>query len=247
MKYISIIYLFLSLTSLSLILCENFKNLFKECEQNILNDSLTLSCIDDSKISSIVINSSLLNDFKIKVKLKGIKSLQLMNSFDEINLKSLDLSNNFNSFDDFMTKINSFTKLESLNISHNKILILKDNQFNRLNNLNVLDLSYNELFYFELNAFKGLNILKYLNLSNNHFTEIEDFINLPNLEIINLDFNKINKIKSNTFTSLNNIVSVSLRFNNIKELNESAFKNLKNLENIILKGLYLMTKQLKYI
>jgi len=231
MKNILIIYLFLSLTSLSLILCENFKNLFKECQQNILNDSLTLNCIDDSKLFSIGINSSLLNDFKIRVKLKGSKSLQLMNSFNEINLKSLDLSNNFNSFDDFMTKINSFTKLESLNISHNKLLLLKENQFNRLNDLNVLDLSFNELFYFELNAFKGLNNLKDLNLSNNHFTEIEDFINLPNLETINLDFNKINKIKSNTFTSLNKITSVSLNFNKIKEINENSFKNLKRLKN----------------
>ena len=133
-----------------------------------------------------------------------------MNSFDEIKLISLDLSNNLNSLDDLMAKINSFTTMESLNISHNKILLLKENQFNGLNELNVLDLSFNEIFYFELNAFKGLNNLKDLNLSNNHFTEIEHFMNLPNLQSINLDFNKINKIKEKTFTSLINIVSVSL-------------------------------------
>ena len=96
----------------------------------------------------------------MKLKLKGINSLQLIHLLDEINLKSLDLSNNLNSLDDFMAKINSFTTMESLNISHNKILLLKENQFNGLNELNVLDLSFNEIFYFELNALKGLNNLK---------------------------------------------------------------------------------------
>ena len=110
MKNISIFYLFLGLNSLSLIVCQK-ESLFKECDQNISKDSLSLICQDDSRISPNGINSSLLVDFKVNLKLKGIKSLQLINSFeDEINLKSFDLSNNFNILDDFMAKINSFRK-----------------------------------------------------------------------------------------------------------------------------------------
>ena len=55
-----------------------------------------------------------MQQLKCNATIKGINSLQLINSLDEINLKSLDLSNNLNSLDDFMGKINSFTKLESL-------------------------------------------------------------------------------------------------------------------------------------
>jgi Leucine-rich repeat (LRR) protein len=38
-------------------------------------------------------------------------------------------------------------------LSFNKLSIIKQRQFQKLNNLEVLDLSYNEIFYFEKNAF----------------------------------------------------------------------------------------------
>ena len=97
---------------------------------------------------------------------------------------------------------------------------IQSESFVGLNSISYLGMSFNFVITIVQNAFKGLNNLKDLNLSNNHFTEIEDFMNLPNLESINLDFNKINRIKENTFTSLTNNVSISLRFNKIKEINE---------------------------
>ena len=97
------------------------------------------------------------------------ESIDLILNELSIEIKSLDLS--FNKLDNIINiEIKSIIKL---NLSNNRLLILKENQFSKLNKLEILDLSYNELFYIELNAFYGLNnVLQVLYLQNNHLTEL---------------------------------------------------------------------------
>jgi Leucine-rich repeat (LRR) protein len=101
----------------------------------------------------------------------------ILNELTTIEIKSLDLS--FNKLDNINIEIKSIIKL---NLSNNRLLIIKENQFSKLNKLEILDLSYNELFYIELNAFYGSNnVLQVLYLKNNHLTELyqnnlEDFL-----------------------------------------------------------------------
>jgi Leucine-rich repeat (LRR) protein len=107
------------------------------CECNELKDEL--KCTNNNNKESI---DSILNEI--------------------IEIKSLDLS--FNKLDNINIEIKSIIKL---NLSNNRLLILKENQFSKLNKLEILDLSYNELFYIELNAFYGLNnVLQVLYLKN---------------------------------------------------------------------------------
>ena len=101
----------------------------------------------------------------------------ILSELTTIEIKSLDLS--FNKLDNINIEIKSIIKL---NLSNNRLLIIKENQFSKLNKLEILDLSYNELFYIELNAFYGSNnVLQVLYLKNNHLTELyqnnlEDFL-----------------------------------------------------------------------
>ena len=136
----------------------------------------------------------------------------ILNELTTIEIKSLDLS--FNNLDNNINiEIKSIIKL---NLSNNRLLIIKENQFSKLNKLEILDLSYNELFYIELNAFYGLNnVLQVLYLQNNHLTELyqNNLDNLQQLKYINFDSNKINKIRNNVFTSMTNLQNISFQYN----------------------------------
>jgi len=72
---------------------------------------------------------------------------------------------------------------------------------------------FNKIFYFEVNAFYGddLNNLVELNLNRNHLNELDanDFDNLPKIQSLKFDFNKIKAIKENVFNSLENLVNIS--------------------------------------
>ena len=154
----------------------------------------------------------------------------ILNELITIEIKSLDLS--FNKLDNINIEIKSIIKL---NLSNNRLLILKENQFSKLNKLEILDLSYNELFYIELNAFYGLNnVLQVLYLQNNHLTELyqNNLDNLQQLKYINFDSNKINKIRNNVFTSMTNLQNISFQYNRLETIEAEAFKGLKNLQDL---------------
>ena len=85
-----------------------------------------------------------------------MKLLEYLSNNKYVEIISLDLSNNLNDFETYLTNINNFGMLKKLNLSFNQLSIIKQRQFQKLNNLEVLDLSYNEIFYFEKNAFLGL-------------------------------------------------------------------------------------------
>jgi hypothetical protein len=211
------------------------------CEYN--NNTYNLECISTNKEEYRLIDQEIT---KINnLKLKGLNSIDLLiNLFNNSkieSIKSLDLSSN-EITDDLLSNINLnkeiysslFYYLIELNLSNNKLLILKEKQFYKLEKLQILDLSFNQIFYIEMNTFYGLNNVLYLYLQNNHLTELYEgnLDNLPQCKLINLDLNKINKIKRYLFTKMISIETISFQFNRLKYIHSNAFNQLEYLKNI---------------
>ena len=199
--------------------------------------SISIDCIDNKEIH---LNnfSSIKNFNQINLKLKGPKSLEaLANGFlNDIQLYLLDLSENQNNMELYLDKVNIFSSIVELNLSRNKIPIIKKRIFFNLIYLEYLDLSNNEIFYIEDSAFYGLGLdkLTYLNLTKNQLTKIEPhyFAYLPNLTNLILDYNQLIQIKNNSFDSMSKLVNLSIKFNKIKQIEPDAFRMLRNLSNI---------------
>ena len=115
-----------------------------ECTETTINHKDPFQQINDIK----TINS--LRIHKISINL-------ILNSSFEIH--ALDLS--FNKLeDDDIQIVNQFESLIELNLSHNDLLKLRQDQFRKLAKLEILDLSFNQIYYIELNASRKLNLLK---------------------------------------------------------------------------------------
>ncbi len=217
---------------------ESSHNYLIKCDFNHLKNAIF------SQNLSVFIDE-LINEKKLSLKLISFQNVKVLNSdrFNDLNeLYSLDISQNDDKFESLKLtqKINSFKRLKILNMSFNRISIIKANQFDQLNELTHLDLSYNHLFYFEKSfAFNGLGNLIFLNLSRNKLTEIEenDLNNMPNIQFIYLDWNKLIRIRNQVFTQMKHLTQVSFSFNKIKTIDLDAFNGLEtSLRNVSLRG-----------
>ena len=106
----------------------------------------SIECKGDQRIQPS--NFSSVNNFdQISLRLKGAKNLEAMANglLDEIELYFLDLSENQNKLDTCLEKVNVFSTLVQLDLSHNKLSIIKKQSFFGLINLKCLDLSYNQI------------------------------------------------------------------------------------------------------
>lgn len=113
------------------------------------------------------------------------------------------------------TGIKSVTSLEtpflqSLNLSHNNIMTVNDEAFERATLLGCLDLSSNQLTDIKRLAkmWPQLTSLQHLDLSNNSFEIISqgDFDNLDMLKSLAInDLNQVNRIEKNAFKNLPNL------------------------------------------
>jgi Leucine-rich repeat (LRR) protein len=161
------------------------------------------------------INSSSLK--YLNVSNNRLQEIDLKNAFLP-NLEYLDLSHNRL----ISIKNESFLnmdKLKHLNLSNNKLDL--ESEFNNISyfhgqsHLETLDLSFNEIKYLDSNqTFQYLNSLKYLNLSNNRLNSLDAFI----------------------FGFLYNLSDLHLASNNLTFLNGRCFFNLRNLKKLILKN-----------
>ena len=210
------------------------------CYSNLNNNRF--NCCEKDKIL-LAGNETIWKSKQLELKIIAFKNMKLLKEerlLEDLDLVSLDLSNNRDTFEDIsiMERINSFTNLTTLNLSQNCLSQIRTNQFNRLARLQLLDLSFNQIFYFEENSFTGLSSLIYLNLSKNYLNEIEenDLDHMPQAKQINLDFNKIKKIRSKVFTSMSKLSTISLRFNKIETIANDSFQDLMLLEQVKLNG-----------
>ena len=93
---------------------------------------------------------------------------------DLINLKELNLDKVFDSIDDDVQYLfKSLTKLKKLNLTNNKMSIVKSSYFDYLVDLEEVYLTSNRIKIIESYCFKNSKKLKYLNLSGNSLKEIK--------------------------------------------------------------------------
>lgn len=121
-------------------------------------------------------------------------------SFSDLSeLRQLDLSHNCIA----QLFVNNFDGLQSLNkfdLSFNKIKKLPDHAFNGIRNVLSMDLSSNDLVYLSRGDFETLTNLNFVNLSRNAISQIGDGVfKSPDLEILDLSFNKLVQIKFESF------------------------------------------------
>ena len=117
-----------------------------------------------------------------------------------LNLKFLDFKN-------YLLKdicISKFSSLKKVDISYNKISIIKSHCFRYLPNLNSLYLQNNIICIVENKDFHTLSSLRILDLSCNRISKISEgiFIGLHNIKVVNLALNFITRIYPNAFNAL---------------------------------------------
>jgi hypothetical protein len=162
------------------------------------------------------------------LSITGVDSIDNISNIGRLeNLESLKLSTY--SLTKLPDSFGKLKKLKSLDLSGNKLTTLP-NSFADLNELEGLNLTSNRLT--SLNNIKSAN-LKSLQANNNLLTEITDEIkNIPNVEILFLDFNKIKKISSQIgslsrltklYLSKNEFTELPVEIKNCIKLNDASF------------------------
>jgi Leucine-rich repeat (LRR) protein len=109
----------------------------------------------------------------------------------------------------------SLTKVETLNLTNNKLVKITNEPFTELKALESLDLSFNNIESLEAGAFNGLDQLKFLNLSSNKLVELEpqNFKALVNLVTLQIENNKLQIISSNFLSPMKLLTSLDLSNN----------------------------------
>uniref|UniRef100_A0A6C0EAI8 Uncharacterized protein n=1 Tax=viral metagenome TaxID=1070528 RepID=A0A6C0EAI8_9ZZZZ len=182
--------------------------------------------------------------------------IEICGEYYDRNITELNLK--YKKLKEIPPNIKYLTKLQTLNLSENKLKKIKENTFDNLTNLQQLFLGSNELRIIKENTFDKLTNLHYLDVGNNQLTEIKEnafdrltdlthlylngnklkeikeniFDKLTNLQTLNLNSNKLTKIKENTFYGLTNLHTLYLYNSRLREIKENAFHGLTNLRHL---------------
>ena len=138
----------------------------------------------------------------------------------------------------------SFTRLSYLNLDRNKIESLPNNAFGGLRLLRELSMSINCIRELETNCFLGLtSSLKKLFLKNNRLTldSLSSLRCLNNLLELDLSYNKIESLCTDTFSQLTQLTWLNLANNKLTMLDDQQqpanyFDGLSNLKDLNLSG-----------
>ena len=128
--------------------------------------------------------------------------------------------------------LKTFTELEYLVLSKNKIKEIKSLADIKFDNLSYLSLSHNMINDISTLSFSNLSSIKVLDLSFNQITNINSFekVNFPILEDLYLNNNKINDISTLQKTNFQVLKKLDLKNNYIKEIEVLEKVNYENLE-----------------
>nr|XP_022900101.1 toll-like receptor 13 [Onthophagus taurus] len=268
----------------------NLKNVIKHLHRYSFFGLNNLQILDLSKnfISTIHLNQFL---FTPKLRVLNLSSNNLSylprDVFIKTLLEKLDLSQNF--FSVIPNLIEIAPTLRDFSIKSNEIEHISSTTFSDLIHLNSLDLSDNKFNILPDNVFTGLGLLQKLVLEltsiRANFKELFHYaqnlkelilsksnviitptLPLPNLIYLNLSFNLINHLGTNTFRDLfklltldlsNNLIThiqlkiwshlpqlkkLNLSNNPIKQINSDSFHQLKNLQSLDIQGLNKLEK-----
>ncbi|XP_029983744.1 toll-like receptor 5 [Sphaeramia orbicularis] len=127
------------------------------------------------------------------------------------------------------------SSLNILDLSKNRVFALQQGVFSPLKDVKVIDISQNRVNQIRRRAFEGLQgHLIMLNLSYNLLGEIysDTFSSLTSLKILDLSHNHIGALGFNSFSGLPNLKALFLTGNSIRQLGFLA--SLPNLDNLML-------------
>ena len=140
---------------------------------------------------------------------------------------------------DCIPPIRQSSKLELLDLSHNKLQTLTENAFVEFRMLQVLNMSSNLISSIHVSAFTGLDKLHTLDLSSNYITCLSDdgFKELQTLQILNVSGNYLSTIGNRTFFGLSHLKTLDLKsspsWNEFDILPGSApFQDLASLQTL---------------
>ncbi|CAF1045213.1 unnamed protein product [Brachionus calyciflorus] len=186
-------------------------------------------------------------------------SKQTLKDFYSSNEKNLNLVNqNYEHIDEHA--FDELSRLETLNLSSNKLQILNSTPFLHLINLKKLILSFNSINSLPANVFSSLSLLEQFEMTNCNLNSIdstsfnglinlkrlilayndlvyiqpESFFDLLKLEVAVFSFNKLEHIHQDTFKNQKNLKRLNLKANNLNQVDKKLFINLINLEQIII-------------
>ncbi|XP_063824569.1 leucine-rich repeats and immunoglobulin-like domains protein sma-10 [Ostrinia nubilalis] len=124
--------------------------------------------------------------------------------------------------------------VQEIDLSANKLQIIKKGIFNKFINLRKLDLSKNRIISVIEESFSGLNKLESLDLSENNLTLLANvFTPLKNLQHLNLSRNNIEFIHENYFNNWL-LQHLDVSHNNLRKLAPGALQLLPNLARLLL-------------
>ncbi|XP_046624051.1 chaoptin [Neodiprion virginianus] len=130
--------------------------------------------------------------------------------------------------------LKSLTNLQHLDFSNNRIQNMPETAFHFLKRIRRIDLQDNTIQSIQKGTFQGdiHSILDEINLAFNEikFIGSNSFVDLPSLTFLNLQDNSIDKIERRAFINMNRLKYINLRGNKIKDITDEAFQNLPDLE-----------------
>ncbi|XP_022825181.1 protein artichoke-like [Spodoptera litura] len=186
------------------------------------------------------------NNYQITPVLKTMQNLVTVNlSRNQISTASLSNSNALQALTEIDLSFNRisnitvssyqtpYTKIKTLNMSHNYLVKIPDAVFDKIDDLQTLDLSHNYIEGFSPFTFEGTRSLVHLNLSHNRLTDINSSLfRFSELKTLSLSGNRIKEVKITDFEKLNNLEYLDLSSNSIKTINYNVFHNMVLLQKL---------------
>lgn len=170
---------------------------------------------------------------------KKIKENLTNNSISEMSLENLYKLDSIDLSYQKLSKIskNCFSglfNLKRLNLADNRLSKIEPGSFDSLVNLNEIQLSNNQLKNIDPNLFKSMNKLKRIDLSKNNFVSIKRdlFLGLENLEFIDMSHNQLKLIDADQFQDLYNLIEIDLSANKLRSIHPFIFRGLVRLQKI---------------
>ncbi|XP_054709096.1 leucine-rich repeat-containing protein 4B-like [Uloborus diversus] len=129
----------------------------------------------------------------------------------------------------------TLTVLQELKLQQSRIETIENATFESNIKLERLDLSQNALISVDSAVLKDLQRLRFLDLSSNAIDFIEEaFMDLSNLEQLNMRDNKLPQLTTRTFVGLPKVQYLNLDTNNIASIEVGTFQYLTNLAHLII-------------
>lgn len=195
------------------------------------------ACFQNDTLDWLILDKAFLNTIKtlnLSRNLIAEKQLgDIMQSFTSVTWMALDYLKEFNA-ETLLQKACS-PSLRGLHFEGNHLSVLTDRMFRPCSLLNELHLRSNGVLRMYKSSFEHLVNVTVLRIQCNLVTRLNDTLQfLPNLRLLDLHLNAIEKLDCSDFANLTQLRQLFLSKNGIVTINACVFKDLGNLDELIL-------------